>query len=83
VLKPAQWFASLPRRPLVFFGDGAIRYRSYIEENLEWRIHPMDFYLAATIAELAVTPGCGPLTPLYIRRTDAEIARESIGSPNS
>ena len=25
----------------------------------------------------------GPLAPLYVRRTDAEILRESIGSPNS
>src|SRR6267142_3641800 len=28
VLKPAEWFASLPRRRLFFCGDGAIRYQS-------------------------------------------------------
>lgn len=83
VLKPAEWFGSLPRRPLIFCGGGAIRYRSLIEENPEWRIHHMDLYLASTIAELAASPNCGPLAPVYVRKTDAEIARESIGSPNS
>ena len=83
VLKPAEWLSSLPRAPLIFCGDGANRYRSLIEEEPEWSIHPMDLYLASTIAELADTPNSGPLAPLYVRRTDAEIARESIGSPNS
>jgi len=83
VLKPAEWFASLPGGRLVFCGDGAIRYRSAIDEMPEWSIHPMDLYLASTIAELAAAPECGPLKPLYVRKTDAEIARESIGSPNS
>jgi len=83
VLKPAQWLAGLPRKQLIFCGDGALRYRALIEEEREWRIHSMDLYLASTIAELAVTPNGGPLAPLYVRKTDAEIARESIGSPNS
>ena len=83
VLKPAEWLASLPREPLIFCGDGANRYRSLIEEEPEWRIHSMDLYLASTIAELAATLNSGPLAPLYVRKTDAEIARESIGSPNS
>ncbi len=82
VLKPAQWFSSLPDEKLVFCGDGAIRYRSMIEENRKWSIHPMDLYLAGAIAELALMPACGPLEPLYIRKTDAEIAREGIASPN-
>ena len=43
----------------------------------------MGLYLASTIADLAAAPSCGPLKPLYVRKTDAEIARESIGSPNS
>jgi hypothetical protein len=43
----------------------------------------MDLYLASTIAELASTSNSGPLAPLYVRKTDAEIARESIGGPNS
>jgi tRNA threonylcarbamoyladenosine biosynthesis protein TsaB len=83
VLKPAQWFASLPRAPLVFCGDGAYRYRSFIEEQPEWRIHMMDLYLASTIAEMAAMPNGGPLAPLYVRKTDAEIALESIGRANS
>ena len=83
VLKPAEWFASLPRQPLIVCGDGAIRYRELMEDKREWRIHPMDLYLASTIAEMAATLNCGPLAPLYVRKTDAEIARESIGSPNS
>ena len=83
VLKPAEWFASLPRQPLTFCGDGANRYRSEITSEPGWCIHPMDLYLASTIAELAATPNCGPLQPLYVRKTDAEIARESIVGPNS
>ena len=82
VLKPAQWVASLPRQPLIFCGDGAIRYRSLLDVR-EWRIHSMDLYLARTIAELATTPNSGSLSPVYVRKPDAEIARESIGSPNS
>ena len=83
VLKPAQWLASLPRVPLIFCGDGAYRYRSLIVEHTEWKIHSMDLYLASTIAELAAMPNSGPLAPLYVRKTDAEIALESIGRPNS
>jgi tRNA threonylcarbamoyladenosine biosynthesis protein TsaB len=83
VLKPAEWLCSLPRKPLIFCGDAAIRYRSAIEEEAEWRVHSMDLYLASTIAELAATSNSGPLVPLYVRKTDAEIAREGIGSPNS
>src|SRR5438552_2443988 len=61
VLKPAEWLSSLPRVPLIFCGDGANRYRSLIEEEPAWSIHPMDLYLASTIAELADTPNSGPL----------------------
>lgn len=83
VLKPAQWFNSLPAEPLIFCGDGAYRYRSLIEDKPGWSIHPMDLYLASTIAELAAMPNSEPLAPLYVRKTDAEISLESIGSPNS
>jgi len=83
VLKPAQWLTSLPEVPLVFCGDGAIRYSSLIEGRPGWNIHQMDLYLASTIAELALTSNSGPLAPLYVRKPDAEIARESIGSPSS
>jgi tRNA threonylcarbamoyladenosine biosynthesis protein TsaB len=83
VLKPAQWLASLPRQPLIFCGDGAYRYRVLIEQTPGWRIHAMDLYLASTIAELAAMRGGGPLAPLYLRKTDAEIALESAGRSNS
>jgi tRNA threonylcarbamoyladenosine biosynthesis protein TsaB len=83
VLKPAQWLASLPREPLVFCGDGAYRYQSLIETQYGWSIHSMDLYLSSTIAELACLPNCGPLAPLYVRKTDAEIALEGVGRPNS
>jgi tRNA threonylcarbamoyladenosine biosynthesis protein TsaB len=83
VLKPAEWLASLPRAPIIFCGDGARRYRSLIEQEAGWSINSMDLYLASSIAELADTPNSGPLAPLYVRKTDAEILREGIGSPNS
>jgi len=83
VLKPAQWFASLPRVPLIFCGDGAYRYRTLIEGQAGWSIHSMDLYLATTIAELAARPENGPLAPVYVRKTDAEMAIESVGRPNT
>jgi tRNA threonylcarbamoyladenosine biosynthesis protein TsaB len=83
VLKPAEWFASLPRQPLVFCGDAAIRHRQEIETHRGWTVHPADLYIASTIAELAGTPKRGPLEPLYVRKTDAEIARESIVGPST
>ena len=82
VLKPAEWFASLPLEPIVFCGDGALRYRSTIEETPEWTVQPIDLYLASAVGELASISRCGPLQPLYVRKTDAEIARESFANPN-
>jgi hypothetical protein len=72
----------LSKRPFIFCGDGAIRNRSLLERG-GWKIHFMDLYLASIIAELAATPNAGPLAPVYIRKPDAEIARESVGSSNS
>jgi hypothetical protein len=58
-----------------------------IEPRQHWVIHHMDQYLAGTIAELALTSNRGPLKPLYVRMTDAEIAieerHESIAGPNT
>lgn len=82
VLKPAEWVAMLPPERLIFCGDGAIRYRSLLE-RAEWGVQTMDLYLASTIAEMAADPNAGPLAPLYVRKPDAEIARESVGSTNS
>src|SRR5581483_7865066 len=60
VLKPAQWLEMLPREPLIFCGDGAIRYQSLLEHE-QWRIQSIDLYLASTVAELAADPDAGPL----------------------
>ena len=87
VLKPAQWFHSLAPQSVVFCGDGALRYKELIAPNPDWELRKTDLYLARAIAEIALTPGRGPLEPLYVRKTDAEIARErrheSITSPNT
>ena len=86
VLKPAAWLAALPEEPVVFCGDGAIRYREMIEEHSGWDVRNIDLYLARAMAEIALLHGGGPMQPLYVRKTDAEIARErlheSIGSPH-
>ncbi len=87
VLKPAEWFHSLPPEPVDCCGDGAIRYRDLFESSAEWKLRNVDLYLARAIAEIAMTPRRGPLQPLYIRKTDAEIAEErrheSIAGPHS
>jgi len=78
VMKPEEWFASLPDGPdvpVVFCGDGALRYREFLNRDA-WSLHEMDLYLAGAIARLAESPNPAPLTPLYVRRTEAEIARE-------
>lgn len=69
VLPPLDWFESLSGEVVHFCGDGAARYGREVRD--------MDLYLAGTIAQLADTPNRGPLEPLYVRRTDAEIALES------
>jgi tRNA threonylcarbamoyladenosine biosynthesis protein TsaB len=79
VMKPEDWFRSLPATAIVFCGDGALRYREFIHHetsNSSWSLHEMDLYLAASAARLAESPDRGPLSPLYIRRTEAEVARE-------
>jgi len=86
VLRPEEWFTSLPASEIVFCGDGALRYREFITRS-EWTIGEVDLYLATALAELALLPGDRPLSPFYVRRTEAEIVRErhheSLASPNS
>jgi hypothetical protein len=85
-MNPEEWFTSLPDSEIVFCGDGALRYREFIARP-KWSVGEVDLYLATALAELALLPGCGPLSPLYVRRTEAELARErhheSLASPNS
>lgn len=75
VMKPEEWFGGLPDSTLVFCGDGAQRYREFINRDA-WTLHEMDLYLAGAVARLAESSNRGPLSPLYVRRTEAEIARE-------
>ena len=75
VMSPAEWFASLPPGPIVFCGDGILRYREFISKS-EWSVRETDLYLASALAELALLPNREPLSPLYVRRTEAELARE-------
>jgi len=78
VMKPEDWFAALPDQAIVFCGDGALRYRELVKRpgHSAWSIHEMDLYLAGVVARLASSENRGPLTPLYVRRTEAEIVRE-------
>ena len=75
VLPPEQWFGSLPDSEILFCGDGALRYSEYITRP-GWTIVDVDLYLATALAELAVLFNSAPLSPLYVRRTEAEIKRE-------
>jgi len=86
VMAPTEWFTSLPSAPVVFCGDGAVRYRDLITRS-EWSLREIDLYLASALAEMALLPDRGPLSPLYVRRTEAEIAHErqheSLASSNT
>jgi tRNA threonylcarbamoyladenosine biosynthesis protein TsaB len=75
VYKPEKWLETLPEGDIHFCGSGAERYRNLLGSE-GWFYCKMDLYLAEAIAELASSPNRGPLEPLYVRRTDAEIARE-------
>ena len=76
VLRPEQWFSSLPDSRIHFCGDGALKYRTFVNRP-NWLFCDMDLYLAVAMAQLASTIQCGPLEPLYVRRTDAETALEA------
>jgi len=75
--KPESWFQFLPDEAITFCGDGAARYREFISRPA-WLYYNMDLYLAGAIADMAANGHFGPLQPMYVRRTDAEIARERV-----
>jgi tRNA threonylcarbamoyladenosine biosynthesis protein TsaB len=85
VMPPDQWFASLPDSEILFCGDGAIRYKEFIARP-KWSFVEVDLYLASALVELALLDKRAPLSPLYVRRTEAELKRErqheSFTSPN-
>ena len=74
-LQPSEWFSSLPAEPILFCGDGTLRYREFIARP-EWSVCAVDLYLASALAELAISPNRHPLSPLYVRRAEAEIVKE-------
>ena len=69
-------------RSIVFIDDGAVRYRSILEQQLGRSVRIVDPPpLAATIARIAATEperAVHPhqVVPIYVRRPDAELARD-------
>lgn len=78
-----RWQAAIGGRPVHFSGDGAVRYRDDIDDLLGDRAEvcaevPL---LAATIAGIAASDPARAVSPhaiapIYVRRPDAELARE-------
>jgi len=75
----------LAKTPLLFTGDGATAYRSLIEQALgaDARIMDPPACLSSVVGEIATArAACGgalsphAIVPVYVRRSDAEIARE-------
>jgi tRNA threonylcarbamoyladenosine biosynthesis protein TsaB len=85
VARPDVLLSQYAGEPTLFIGDGARTYREliYARGGSAWRVaEPAAPMLAGTIATLAgalVAAGTAPLPhlirPLYVRRTDAELAR--------
>ena len=77
-----------PAARLLFTGDGAVRYRTVIAERLGARadVREPAPLLAGIIGRMAAAePGRAVLphavVPIYVRRPDAELARERPGRP--
>jgi len=87
VADPAAWLARVASRPALFIGDGAATFRDTILAACAGTCRVADApapLLAGTIAKLAhdaVSAGASPsphaIRPLYVRRTDAELARDA------
>jgi tRNA threonylcarbamoyladenosine biosynthesis protein TsaB len=71
----SEWLRAAPSGVIHFLGDGALRYRASLN-NPAWRVHDTDPYLAGAVAAMTDASQYGRLEPLYVRRTDAEMARE-------
>jgi tRNA threonylcarbamoyladenosine biosynthesis protein TsaB len=85
----ARWSATLGSRHVLFAGDGAVRYRAAIESALGPRATVLAQVprLAGAIAylgEAAAARGAAgiphAIRPLYVRRPDAELARDRARS---
>jgi len=87
VAPPALLLESIDGARTVFIGDGAAAYREIIMSTLGGRAQfsdPLVPLLASTIAQLAAPrlragdrPSPDAIRPLYVRRPDAEIARDA------
>ena len=72
---------------VVFTGDGAVRYAAQIEEKLGAAViftDPLSPLLAGAVARLTARaaragdrPPPGAIRPVYVRRSDAELARDA------
>ncbi|MDE3156775.1 MAG: tRNA (adenosine(37)-N6)-threonylcarbamoyltransferase complex dimerization subunit type 1 TsaB [Acidobacteriota bacterium] len=79
-----RWLAQLGGRPLLLAGDGALRYRDRVHARapqVEVRLGVPP--LAATIGRMAIgaaeagqAGGPAAIRPIYVRRPDAELARD-------
>ena len=77
----ARWVAQLDRLPTVFIGDGAVMYAADVVSAVTTaRVIPPPLLAGAigrlTIARQSEAVEPGSLRPLYVRRPDAEIARD-------
>jgi hypothetical protein len=80
--------AASGERPTLFIGDGAEIHRELIEASGRGPLaSPATPLLAGAIGRLAgtaaaagVMPPPHAIRPLYVRRTDAELAREARGT---
>jgi tRNA threonylcarbamoyladenosine biosynthesis protein TsaB len=86
VARPDTVLNTLPATPTLFIGDGAQTYRDTIHRamGVRGRVATMPTpLLAGTIATLAAVRAADTyspphaIRPLYVRRTDAELARDS------
>jgi tRNA threonylcarbamoyladenosine biosynthesis protein TsaB len=77
------WRSALGRQPVIFTGDGAVRYRDAISATLGGQPHILEPVpaLAAPVARIAarephraVLPHA--VVPVYVRRPDADLARD-------
>jgi tRNA threonylcarbamoyladenosine biosynthesis protein TsaB len=82
------WHTHAGGRPVVFAGDGAVRYRAVIESRLGRRavivdpvppLAPEIARMAGALAAAGRTVAPHAIVPIYIRRSDAELARERRG----
>jgi tRNA threonylcarbamoyladenosine biosynthesis protein TsaB len=79
----ARWLTEMGVRPGLFVGDGATLYQDVIRRALGSAPVTGQLMLAGTIGRLAIAReaeavDAGELRPLYVRRPDAEIARDAL-----